>query len=62
MLTILHSDTPGSRGVQAVIGLPPGTEGLYERIGQRITFSGRLLKVDGLAKRVVIGEAEILGG
>jgi hypothetical protein len=59
VLTILESDAVGSRKVQAVIGLAPGIEGLEHRIGQSVSFAGQLLKVDGLAKRVVIADAEL---
>lgn len=59
VLTIVENDAEGSRNVQAVIGLPPDIEGLDDRIGQPVSFTGRLLKVDGLAKRVLIGDAEL---
>jgi len=60
VLTILEGQAAGARNVQAVIGLPPGIEGLDDRIGQAVSFTGRLLKVDGLARRVVIADAELL--
>lgn len=59
VLTLLESEAVGSRSVQAVIGLPPDAEGLNTKIGQPVSFTGRLLKVDGLAKRVVIADAEL---
>lgn len=57
VLTILESKAVGSRNVQAVIGLPPDTEGLDNRIGQPVTFTGTLLKVDGLARKVLVADA-----
>jgi hypothetical protein len=60
VLTLRQCEDGGSRSVQAVIGLPPGSEGLYTRIGQPVSFTGRLLKVDGLAKRVLIADADML--
>ena len=59
VLTILEGHDAGSRDIQAVIGLPPGLEGLDDRIGQPVAFTGRLLKVDGLAKRVMIADAAL---
>ena len=57
VLTILESESLGSRNVQAVIGLPADIESLEGRLGQSVEFTGRLLKVDGLGKRVVIADA-----
>ena len=59
VLTIFEGEAVGSRSVQAVLGLPPGIEGLSDKIGQPVAFTGRLLKVDGLAKRIVIADAEL---
>jgi len=60
VLTVLKGDGAGSRDVQAVIGLPSGVDTLYDCIGQPIAFEGRLHKVDGLAKRIVIADAALL--
>ncbi len=59
VLTIRESEGVASRKVQAVIGLPSGIEGLDGRIGQPVSFMGRLLKVDGFTKRVVVADAEL---
>jgi hypothetical protein len=61
VLTILDSEAAGSHEVQAIVGLPAGIEGLADRIGQPLALAGRPLKVDGLAKRDVIADAELLG-
>ena len=61
LLTILEddSDSIGSRAIKAVVGFPKGTEGLEDRVGQQVSFSGTLKKVDGFARKVFVTEAEI---
>lgn len=61
VLTILESAAVGSRNVTAVIALPPGTGGLDDRFGRPVTFTGTLVKVDGLARKVLIADAALTG-
>lgn len=62
VLTILEGQGSGSRNVEAVVRLPPDMEGLGDKIGQRLAFTGKLLKVDGFSKRVVVADAELGDG
>lgn len=58
----IHTDTSGptgTRAVKAVIGLPAGTEGLGDKIGQRVSFAGTLHKIEGFARKVVLTDAEL---
>jgi hypothetical protein len=54
-----RSGEKGMREIRAIIGLPPGTDGLENRIGQRVTFAGTLSKVEGFARKVVLSDAEL---
>jgi len=49
----------GIRDVKAIIGLPAGTDGLENRLGQRIAFAGTLRKVEGFARKVVLTDAQL---
>lgn len=54
-----ENTAPAARPIKAVIGLPVGTEGLENRVGQEISFAGTLRKVDGFGRKVYIGDAEL---
>jgi len=49
----------GDGEVKAVIQLPEGTADLASRKGERLTFSGTLLKVDGFMRNVFVRDASL---
>lgn len=49
----------GARDIKAVVGLPAGTNGLDNRIGERVAFAGTLRKVDGFGRKVFVAQAEL---
>jgi len=57
MIHRVEGSMTGKGEVRAVIGLPADTNGLAERKGEEIAFSGKLAKVDGLMRRVFVAEA-----
>ena len=54
------ADSAGGREPKAVIGLPGDAGDLEQRIGQAVAFTGRLIKVDGLARKIFVAEAAIV--
>jgi hypothetical protein len=61
VLTIDADEAAASaaRHVKAVVGLPAGTAGLEDRIGQKVAFAGTLRKVDGFGRKVFVADAEL---
>lgn len=61
-LAIYKSEASGLRNgdVKAVLQLPAETEGLEAKIGERLSFAGTLLKVDGLMRTVFVADARLL--
>ncbi len=53
----IDAATLGDGVVHAVVQLPADTEGLEARIGERLSFAGRLTKVDGLQRQVFVSGA-----
>jgi hypothetical protein len=60
----IHTDQAKAFGdgqLKAVIRLPAETEGLDARMGERVSFSGTLFRVDGFMKRVFLTDAVLHG-
>jgi hypothetical protein len=58
-LPATHAGAPGNGEIKAVISLPAEAAGLDSRIGERVGFSGTLLKADGFTRSVFLTDAAL---
>ena len=59
-IATLENDLYGNTVVSAVVAFPPGTTGRISRGGD-VTFTGRLVGVDGLVRNLFVGDAHLEG-